>query len=397
MGGPRGATRFTTVLLGAVVLAAGLAPVVHAGAISSVEIVVPSPAPEAHHAVNIAARPSSDVHEAGGTLTFSIDDVVIPGCTALDPGAWGNYAFCAIGASDLAPGTYTVHVDYSGTGSIDPSSGETELTIVADAVHAVEVGLSLTTFYPIPDGYRDKVRVQGFRQEALSGTIRIYNPSGTLIKTVAVASGTGAYFYDWDGRTSSGNVRDAGTYKVVQTLGDGFSTKAFTSFVYLSHKRLIWHTKVIERTGDSANDAGGHVGSTSEPAGSPAIKLMPGTGDAQAGWLFTVPGATVYKSMTFKAYAKHTRTTGDTTRLGLQDFTKLYPCVPDIAALWPVGCFGGFHAVGNTSGTTAWFATAGLGNNYRWGHTVRGIVFATKKVTYVYRVQLVVKYATLGF
>jgi hypothetical protein len=394
----RRAARFTTLLLGVALLTSISVPVVRAGAVSTVEIRVPSPDPEANHAFNIAARPSSDVHDAGGTLSFFLDDAVdpLPGCEAIDPGEWGNYAFCAIGATDLAPGTYTITVEYSGTALIDASSGQTSLTVGPDVVHALAFQQYLT-FYPIKDGYRDKVIIGGERSEPITATLRIYSPAGALIKTVGFAEATTPFAYAWDGRYTAGGLRPEGKYKLTVTFVDEFGTTLLAiGFVNLSHKKLIWHTKTIERTGKSADDSGGHIGTAFTFAGSSYIKIIPSTGSGQASWDFTIPSAVAYESLTFKAYAKHQRTTGDTTFLGLENFA-VPGCPTLVASLPPPSCFGGKHAVGNSSGTPAWFSSGSVLSGYRYGWLVRGIVYGTKKVTYVYRVQLVVKYATLGY
>jgi hypothetical protein len=390
--------RLTTILLGAALLGTIAAPVARAGAVSAVEVAVPtSPDPEANHAFNIAARPVSDVHDVGGTLTFYLDDAVdpLPGCDAIDPGEWGNYAYCAIGATDIPAGTYTITVQYSGTALVDGSSGQASLTVAPDVVHAVAFQQYLT-FYPVRDGYRDKVIISGERQEPSTATVRIYAPSGALIKTVAFAEASTPFAFAWDGRYSAGGVRPEGKYKVTARFVDEFDNSlTAVGFITLSRKKLIWHTKTIERTGASADDAGGHLGAAYTFAGESYIKFIPNGGDGQAAWDFTIPSAVVYDSLVFRAYARHQRSTGDATALGLVNFTV--PGCPVGLPAPDMSCIGGLHALGNASGTTAWFSTGKLGNAFHAGRFVRGMVWGTKKVTYVYRVQLVVRYATLGY
>jgi len=391
----RRTARLTTILLGATLLGTMAAPIARAGEISAVDVVTPNPAPEANHTFNIAARPLSNVQDTGGTLTFYLDGSVTPedGCSALDPGAWGNYAYCAVGTL-LDAGFHTVKVEYTGTALIDPSSREVEFTVAPDVVHATAFQQYLT-FYPVKDGYRDKVIISGERQEPSTATVRIYAPSGSLIKQVGFADASTPFAYAWDGRNAAGAVRAEGKYKITVTFIDAFDNSlTAVGFVTLSRKKLIWHTKTIERTGKSADDGGGHFGGAYVFADKSYIKIIPNGGDGQAAWDFTIPSAVAYDSLVFKAYAKHQRSTGDTTSVGLFDFTSgcsLGLPAPDTT------CFGGLHPLGNASGTTAWFRSASVLSGFRYGRLVTGVVYGTKKVTYVYKVQLVVKYATLGY
>ena len=62
---------------------------------------------------------------------------------------------------------------------------------------------------------------------------------------------SGAYAYAWTGRDSSGAVLPEGKYKIVQSLNDGYTTKAVTSYVQLSRKHLIWHSAAVIKKGSA--------------------------------------------------------------------------------------------------------------------------------------------------
>jgi hypothetical protein len=327
-------------------------------------------------------------------MTFSLDGATIDGCVDVEVGD-DNRGFCE--NLSLEQGQYTIKAEYSGTGTIDPSSTEGTLTIGEDLVHG-QAFQQYLTFYPVKDGYRDTIAISAERGEPITATIRIYGPKGARIKTVTFAEGTTPVSYRWNGRYASGALRPEGTYGITVTLVDAFGTTAVAvGSVKLSHKKLIWHTKTIERAGDTADDSGGHIGSAFIYSGHTYIKIVPSTGSGQASWDFAIPSATVYSSLTFKAYARHDRTTGDGTVLGLENFT-VPGCPTVVASLPDISCFGGRHPLGNAAGTTDWFSSAKVTSaSYRYGRLARGIVFGTKKVTYVYKVRLVVRYATLGY
>ena len=129
---------------------------------------------------------------------------------------------CDLG-SGLDVGTYTYEASYSGNATTEASSGQVtfEVTAVPDTtLDASGVTVNYSTFYPAKDSYKDKLTISGVRDEPITVTIKIYSPTGKKIKTVAVASAGGAYSYLWSGRTSSGKIRAAGKYKIVQTLKD---------------------------------------------------------------------------------------------------------------------------------------------------------------------------------
>ena len=73
--------------------------------------------------------------------------------------------------------------------------------MTANLVEATGVAVSGTSLYPYKDTWRDTVPIRGTRTERLSVTIRVYKPTGSLLMTRAIAPGTGAYSYTWNGQS----------------------------------------------------------------------------------------------------------------------------------------------------------------------------------------------------
>src|SRR5262249_5475256 len=140
------------------------------------------------------------------------------------------------------------------------SNAQTQLTIVPDTVHA-SPSVQYTTFYPVKDSYRDTVAIRGTRDEPVSVSIKIYSPTGSLLKTASYASATTPYSYAWTGKNSGGTIYAEGKYKIVQTLKDAFgTTKVLTSYVTLSKKKLYTYTATISKLGSSVSAKGGFNG-----------------------------------------------------------------------------------------------------------------------------------------
>jgi len=300
----------------------------------------------------------------------------------------------------LPAGTHEFYTTYSGNAQVQ--SGESThwfLTVVPDVVHATGVGTQYTTFYPVTDTYRDTVGIKGTRAEIAAVTIKIYSPGGTLLKTVSLANGTGAYNYNWNGRNSAGTIYAEGNYKIVQTLKDTAGvTMTVTSYVTLSKKKLYTYTKTITKLGSSVTAKGAASGGTvTLNTTSGYAKLYAPTiysSWAGAGWELTLPGATIYKSFYVRVYGRHSGAMGE-TRVGAQNFST---CAYAAAATWYDSCFASWKAIPSTSGTTLYYyKTANLSSSYRSGTKVRLLVTSTYGTTYIYKAQVVVTYQVLKY
>ena len=324
-----------------------------------------------------------------GDVTVELDGVLKATITASQQ--------AELSTSSWSLGSHTIKVTYAGDGvDHSGSNGSVSITILANVVEATGVGVSAPTFYPYRDGYRDTVGIRGNRGETISTVIRIYSPTGKVVRTFSVAAGTGAYSVAWNGRTATGTVLAAGKYKVVQTLSDTATpkaTKAFTSYVTISAKRLYTSTTYVNKLGSSytAKGAGGG-GSVTRSTSAGWVKLAAGSsgsGYAAAGWELVLPAATVYKAIAWQVYAKYPLSTSP-TGIGMQNFTWC-----PRSSTWSDGCFDHWRAIGNGAYTATWYSTSGSVTVNRSGRYVRGIVEGVFDTTWVYKVRVKVTYAVL--
>jgi hypothetical protein len=301
----------------------------------------------------------------------------------------------AVSAKPL--GTHHFVGNYSGDDNFAESSGSPwTVTVVPDTVEVTNVGVSYLTFYPIKDGYRDTTVVRGTRLEPLSVAIRVYSSTNTLVRSASIGRAAGVYSYSWNGRTSTGALLASGWYRVVQTLTDAAGTrKAVTTNVYLSWKKLIYKTGYVTKYG-SAISSKGTTGSgrvvISTTSGYARLSASGYPNWAGVGYQFTLPSATVYKSLWFQIYVKG-GLTAPANEFGMQNFKECPLTVGD----WNAACFDRWEgAVGAPSGAPAWASTAGSVTFNRSGRTVRGLVSVNAFTVYVYKARVKLVYAVLG-
>jgi hypothetical protein len=293
----------------------------------------------------------------------------------------------------MSLGPHDLLVSYAGNANYEPSSKTFTVTVVPDVVEATNVGLSATSVYPYVDGYRDTVLIRGSRIEPISVGIRIYNSGGSLVKSVSIARGTGGYGYYWNGKTSTGSILAGGTYKVIQTLTDAFGTvRKYTNYVYLSKKRLYYHTAYVTKLGSSIT-AKGTTGSgrvTLSTTSGYARLYSPSwpTNWAGVGYQFTIPSATVYKYITFQVYARGGFISAPNV-IGLQNFATC-----PYSTAWNEYCFDHRRGLGGSS--VYWVSAPGSPTYNRYGRTVRGMVSVHAGTFYIYKARVKVYYATLG-
>jgi Bacterial Ig-like domain (group 3)/FlgD Ig-like domain len=325
-----------------------------------------------------------------GTVTITLDGVTVDSGTMHQGGS--------IATSALAVGTHTVEASFGGSTDFDPSTDSATFTVVANVVHATGVTLDVSTFYPRHDGYRDVVHAKGTRLEPASVTVKVYDPKGHKIRTLTLASGSGAYSLSWNGRNTAGTLMPAGKYKVVQILKDtAGKTLTVTKDVSLSTKILVSKTSYVSKQGKSLTTSS-HTGSaTVTKASSGYVKLSVGSGGpglAFAGWQFTLPSAISYSKLTLQIDDKAPLVTGPNS-FGLQDFGT---CPYIAAAPWDLACVAPQSAIGK--GTRAWQSLTGYpnaGSSFldRSGRTVRAMVAMNYSTAYVYTVRVKVTYKIL--
>ena len=295
----------------------------------------------------------------------------------------------------LNAGPHDFLVSFTGNEDYEASSKTFTVTATADSVDASGVGLNYSAFYPYKDGYRDTVTVRGNRLEPLSVAIRIYSSTGALVKSSSFSRAAGSYRYAWNGRTSSGALRPSGKYRVVQTLTDAAgTTKAFTSYVSLSHKRIVLKTAYVTKLGSSVSAKGDEgSGSIATSTSNGYVRL---TGKYPGGWVgvgyqFTIPSATLYKSIAFQVYSKGPLVAAS-NQIGLQSFAT---CPYSSSSSWYEDCFNHWAGIGGSATTPSWKTASGHVTNNRYNRTVRGMVSVNAGTFYIYKARVKVVYGVL--
>jgi hypothetical protein len=312
---------------------------------------------QTHHEVWLAAGVATQYTAAPtGTLTLKKDSQVV---------ATGEPLGFSWSVPSLPIGTYTFTAEYSGDDHFLPSSAEWVLTVVADTVEATVGSLSMATFYPYRDGYKDTVTARGTRNESVSAAFTVRNSSGKTVRTGSVASGTGAYSWVWNGRTSSGAQVAAGSYTITTTLKDGAgTTRLVRQSVTVSSKRLYWYSTDLYKTASQAQKKTSSWGA----------------------WLFTMPSGVAYKSLRLYVYGR-SDITFERSGFAPHD-TRECP----FSTVSP-GCR---QAEGYFSIVNGWSSVAVNGTYDRHGRYVRGYTWAgAGGHAYVNRLRLHVAYALL--
>jgi hypothetical protein len=345
--------------------------------------------------INLTTIPSAALFDDTGSMAYYQVGNPTPLCTH-DVEMYAADG-CAV---DPPPtlGTVQYYAEYLGGDLTAPATSETiNVEIVPNGVNAHDVGLEYSTFYPIKDGYRDTVDVQGYRDEDASVEIKIYNPAGSLIKTASVPLGLADYAWAWNGRNGAGDVLPSGEYKVKQILTDAYdSTKTFTDFVTLSKKKLIWHSASITKDGDafaaSGKDGDGSV-AVNKSAGVVRLRTPDGFGGdwSGVGYQFSLKDAVAYKGVKLSVYTTRDLVGGPSTQIGAQDFDD---CAYSTGT-WQEGCFDKWESI-DFSTTRIWTRTNALAERHFAGRKVRSMVSNGSGTTFIYKAKVTYKYATLG-
>ena len=298
----------------------------------------------------------------------------------------GPYTFLL---PSFAAGTYALTTHYSGDANFEPGDGTPiDLVVQADIVDATGVGIAYTAFYPVVDGYRDSVAIRGVRNEPASVAVKVYNSANKVVRTLSVATGSGAYGVAWNGRTSGGTLLPAGTYKIRQTLTDGKGIHLVVDkSVYLSWKKLAYTTKTISKYADAATSVGYAGSGYAVKYSDHSIRSFAAGGWVGVGWQFALPAATTYKSLSIGMYG----TSGvSIAHFGAQNFSW---CA--YSSVWYEGCFDHMTSMRSTSAGNGW-ATRALSPTYnRYGRTVRVNFSQYNGFAHVYKIRVVVTYGIL--
>jgi hypothetical protein len=107
------------------------------------------------------------------------------------------------------------------------------------------------------------------------------------------------------------------------------------------------------------------------------------------GYQFTLPTATVYKSIAFQAYVKGPRSVPP-NGMGMQNFQT---CPYASGTAWDEACFS-LNAVPAATAYT-WITSAGSATKSRYGRTARGIISVNYGTVYVTKVRIKLVIGTL--
>jgi hypothetical protein len=290
-----------------------------------------------------------------GVVTFRVTGLPDTAMALAAGGAADTLTFATVGPK-------AVIADFAGDANYGPATASIAPTVVANIVNAAGVGASGSTIYPVKDAWKDTVAIRGTRNERISVAIAVYSPTGSRVRSTSLPAGTGAYGYTWNGRSSSGAILAAGRYRVVQVLTDAYGArKTYTSYVTLSRKRMSWYTKVLTV---SAGPRNYQVRSTSDarwlsapsttssgPLGMSNATTAPAW--IAAGYQFTLPSASTYRSLSFEVRGSWTGTTAP--RIGLipwdgGDWGSVYSLVRPRVAVGTSPTTFYRHAVTNLAG-----------------------------------------------
>jgi hypothetical protein len=164
--------------------------------------------------------------------------------------------------------------------------------------------------------------------------------------------------------------------------------------VVLSTKKLYTYSTYVTKNGSSFSAKGTSGSGAVTVSSTGYVKLTASSstpGWAAVGWEFTLPSATVYKSLSFQVYSKGTLWAADPpNEFGVQNFTWC-PYSSD----WSDACFERWASLGNSTGTLTWKSTAASLTADRAGRTVRGMAEISVGTYDVYQARFAVTYGIL--
>ncbi|HEX8024601.1 MAG TPA: Ig-like domain repeat protein [Candidatus Limnocylindrales bacterium] len=292
-------------------------------------------------------------------------------------------------------GTHHYHAVWSGNAlTYGSTSSDLDVSVTANVVHAVNLAISRTTFYPVVDGYYDTISISGYPEETVGVAVTIKNGSGTTVRSFSVPSTATPYSFVWDGKNGAGTLQAAGTYTVTQTLTDTDGAKlTWSSPVTLSLKKLVWYSASKTLYADQYS-AKGTLGASivTSPLYYRGRRISFTTGTpgryAALGYQFTLPSAVKYSSLYFYVLGSGTHS----ATMSLHD--------------WRLGSWASgspwildyFSPRASTGTSYAWHSVHGDSTYNRSGRTVQASVFGLNWTSGRYdisKVKLTYKYALL--
>ena len=181
-----------------------------------------------------------------------------------------------------------------------------------DAVNVVSTSTSPTTFYPAPDGYRDKITVKGIALEQVTATLKVINSTNHVVRTISLGSKHGVYATTWNGLTATGSRVAAGRYTVRQVLKDAKGNVLdVDTMVTLSWRQVKWvavtRYAYPAKFGLHGKSGSGWYSTSSSFSGGLRISGGTRSGDAWVlnGW--TLHSGLAYKSLVIAIYGRGTK------------------------------------------------------------------------------------------
>jgi hypothetical protein len=294
--------------------------------IQTTTVLTATPSPAERDSVTHLTATATDPWHPGayngrGTFTFYDGDTVLGTATPLADNATGS-----IDVEFPATGIHALRATWSGFTNALPSTSPTvNLTVGPNLAHAHDLGLSLATFYPVVDQYKDTLEIHGYVDEPASVTITISNAStGSTVRTLSVSfRETGPYSATWNGRNGSGSLVSAGTYRVRQVVKDAHNaTLTVDHSVVVSRKKLYWYKASTTKYADlytARGSRGAKIVASPRYYRGMRLKFALGTPGrwAALGYQFKLPSATVYGSIKFSILGRGTRS----PMIGLHDYS----------------------------------------------------------------------------
>src|SRR4029079_7055902 len=156
----------------------------------------------------------------------------------------------------LALGTHDLRAELTGDATFVPATLEATLEVVPDTeVNANPFPLNLTTFYPLADGYKNRLKISGQCIEYVSclPTIEAYTKDGRMVRRWTLRARTvNPYAVIWDGRTATGTLLQAGTYRIRHVIRDWKNNLVtYDQWVVLSHREVRRVIVSVSRPGDA--------------------------------------------------------------------------------------------------------------------------------------------------
>jgi hypothetical protein len=171
------------------------------------------------------------------------------------------------------------------------------------------------TFYPYPDGYADTYSPAVTLNEPAVLRLVITNSAGTVVRVLQAAKSAGRVWLTWNGRDAANHLVAAGTYHWIYTATDaaGNHRNSPRDSVVVSAKRLVAKSVTVTKNGGAYYDLRTNTSSTCAGYGASAFAhgvwldntcnpATTGPVIADARYIFSVPAATRYGTLTAQTY-----------------------------------------------------------------------------------------------